>query len=161
MKKTTYDFPVEKFPRIQSVSESVVQLKELVDCLNVRKKLVAKQIKDAKVDNLTDYDVNEKKIILIKTDIELAKVHTSIINKEKDIKDYIEKVITPTLNVIDKDYDRLYNNAKILAKKDKVMAQAIADTKFELFEDNWEHKFNFFIAIKNYMQTPASHLKRT
>ena len=159
MKKEDLGFPIEKFPRINSIKETIASYKELVECLNTRKRLLKAELKDAK--DLTPYEVNEKRILLIKTDVDLAKTHTSIIMKEADVNDYISRVIMPAIGEIDEKYESLLNNAKACAKKDKVMQKVMSEAKFELFEENWEHKFNFYMAVKNYLAPPVNHLRRS
>ena len=94
--------PFEKFPRLNAMNKSIAELRELVDCLNKRKKLLSEN-----QDEVSEYQRNENRISVLKTNIELAKVHTSIIHKERDIKDYLDKVYYPFINEIDYSWNSL------------------------------------------------------
>jgi hypothetical protein len=138
--------PFEKFPRLMALRKSIEELKDLIEYLNKRKKFLSED-----QDSVSDYQRNENKISVIKTNIELAKVHTSIIHKERDIKDYLDKVYYPFFNEIDTDWNALLEKAKEKSKKDGTLANVLNETDHSLFTDNWEHKFNFYIAVKNYL----------
>ena len=138
--------PFEKFPRLTAINKSIAELKELVDCLNKRKKLLSENQEE-----ISDYQRNENRISVLKTNIELAKVHTSIIHKERDIKDYLDKVYYPFINEIDDSWNSLMEKAKEKSKKDGTLAKVLAETDHSQFDNNWEHKFNFYIAVKNYL----------
>lgn len=146
--------PMEKFPRLCAISKEVTQRQELVDCLNARKLIIIEG-----EEGLSNFEANERKILLLKTDIELAKVHTSIINKKREIKDYFDKVVYPYIDVIDNEIEKLFIKAKERAKKDGVLAGVLREINTELFADNWEHKFNYYIAVKNYLD-PKKGLRK-
>jgi hypothetical protein len=143
--------PMEKFPRLCAISKEIGQRQELVDCLNARKLIIIEG-----EEGLSNF---ERKILLLKTDIELAKVHTSIINKKREIKDYFDKVVYPYIDVIDNEIEKLFIKAKDRAKKDGVLAGVLREINTDLFADNWEHKFNYYIAVKNYLD-PRKGLKK-
>jgi hypothetical protein len=146
--------PMEKFPRLCAISKEIGQRQELVDCLNARKLIIIEG-----EEGLSNFERNERKILLLKTDIELAKVHTSIINKKREIKDYFDKVVYPYIDVIDNEIEKLFIKAKDRAKKDGVLAGVLREINTDLFADNWEHKFNYYIAVKNYLD-PRKGLKK-
>lgn len=146
--------PMEKFPRLCAISKEIGQRQELVDCLNARKLIIIEG-----EEGLSNFEANERKILLLKTDIELAKVHTSIINKKREIKDYFDKVVYPYIDVIDNEIEKLFIKAKDRAKKDGVLAGVLREINTDLFADNWEHKFNYYIAVKNYLD-PRKGLKK-
>jgi len=104
--------PMEKFPRLCAISKEIGQRQELVDCLNARKLIIIEG-----EEGLSNFERNERKILLLKTDIELAKVHTSIINKKREIKDYFDKVVYPYIDVIDNEIEKLFIKAKTERKK--------------------------------------------
>ena len=138
--------PMDKFPRLVAIRKSIDNLKSLVDFLNKRKEIITNS-----TDKISEYDANERSIVFMKTDIELAKVHTSIIHKEKDIKEYLDKVVFPIIGDIDNDWQGLLDKAKEKSKKDGTLAKVLEETDFSQFADNWEHKFNFYLAVKNYL----------
>jgi len=50
--------------------------------------------------------------------------------------------------------------ARERAKKDGVLASVMNEVDYEMFKENWEHKFNHYIAIKNYLD-PKMATKKT
>lgn len=138
--------PMEKFPRLCAISKEVTERQKLVDCLNARKLIIIEG-----EEGLSNFEKNEREILLLKTDIELAKVHTSIISKKREVKDYFDKVVYPYIGVIDNEIEKLFIKAKERSKKDGVLANVLREINTELFADNWEHKFNYYIAVKNYL----------
>ena len=146
--------PMEKFPRLCAISKEITQRQELVDALNARKLIIIEG-----EEGISNFERNERKILLLKTDIELAKVHTSIINKKREIKEYFDKVVYPYIDVIDNEIEKLFIKAKERAKKDGVLAGVLREINTDLFSENWEHKFNYYIAVKNYLD-PKKGLKK-
>lgn len=146
--------PMEKFPRLCAISKEITQRQELVDALNARKLIIIEG-----EEGISNFERNERKILLLKTDIELAKVHTSIINKKREIKEYFDKVVYPYIDVIDNEIEKLFIKAKKRAKKDGVLAGVLREINTDLFSENWEHKFNYYIAVKNYLD-PKKGLKK-
>ena len=75
--------PVEKLPHLRITLESIENLKKLIELLKKRKEIIT-----SSEEKLTEYEHNERAIQLIKTEVELSKVHTSIIQKEMHLKDF-------------------------------------------------------------------------
>lgn len=151
-KKNEFQFPIEKFPRLEAVQKQVESDKELIELLKIRKALLLERI--VPFDEVTkenEFENNENLIKIKKTDSDLASTYRKINEKESGIKEYIEKFIKPAIDCIDEEYDTVYKNAEIVAKKDATLKSIFDQTQFELFAENWEHKFNFFIAVKNYL----------
>ena len=143
-----FTYPIEKFPRLQSVMGSIENAKKLVEHLNERKRLITSGEGE---ENLSAFEKNERQILLRRTDIELAKVHTSIIKNEQDVRDYEIKVIKPNIGIIDAEFDILMKRAEKKAEKDEVLRKVLRETDEEKIKDNWEYRFNHFAAIKNYL----------
>ncbi len=138
--------PMEKFPRLCAISKEVTKGQELIDCLNARKLIIIEG-----EEGLSNFEANERKILLLKTDIELAKVHTTIIQKKNSVKEYLDKIVHPYFNEIDSEMEKLTKKVKERANRDSNIATFLNDTRFDLFEDNWEHKFNFYASAKHYL----------
>lgn len=153
--KMPITIPMEKFPRLEAVGKTIENLKTLVEHLNKRKEIIK-----ADQDEVSKFEKNERKILLCKTDIELAKVHTGIIAKERDIKEYLDKIVYPYIDEIETQFDVVMAKARERAKKDGVLASVMNEVNYEMFKDNWEHKFNHYIAIKNYLD-PKMATKKT
>jgi hypothetical protein len=137
--------PMDKFPRLQSLQKIVADLKNLVEYLNKRKSLIKNNI-----DEVTPYQNNENKILVIQTDIELARLHTTIYEKEKQIKDYMDNELK-SLNECDEEFENLMNKAREVAKSDALLDGVIKETNFDFFKENYEHKLNHYLAIKKYL----------
>jgi hypothetical protein len=135
--------PMEKFKHLQITKDSIEQLKGLVELLNKRKKLIL-----ADEENLTPYEFNERKISLVKTDIELAKVHSTIIQKEMYFKDFVDKA-TSVLKEIDKRWVEIMEKAEKKSAKDEPLSKLLQEGKGKDFESNLEEKIAFYINVKN------------
>ena len=140
--KMPITIPMEKFPRLEAIGKTIANLKELVENLNKRKEIIKSDQEE-----ISKFEKNERKILLCKTDIELAKVHTGIIAKERDIKEYLDKIVYPYINEIETEFDVVMAKARERAKKDGVLASVMNEVDYEMFKENWEHKFNHYIAI--------------
>lgn len=146
-------FPIEKFPRLEAIEKQILTQTNLIDMLNLRKELLKGKIKkDENSEAVDRYESNERQILLIETDYKLAKVHSLILQKKTEVDNYIKTVIEPVINRIDAEYQPLLEKAEKRAKTDSTLKSVLDDTKFELFETNWEHKFNFFLAVKKYLK---------
>jgi hypothetical protein len=137
--------PMDKFPRLQSLQKIVADLHNLVEYFNKRKSLIKNNI-----DEVTPYQNNENKILVIQTDIELARLHTTIYEKEKQIKDYMENEMK-SLNECDEEFETLMNKAREVAKNDTLLDGVLKETNFDFFKENYEHKLNHYLAIKKYL----------
>ena len=135
--------PMEKFKHLQITNDSIAQLKGLVELLNKRKKLIL-----ADEENLTPYEQNERKIILVKTDVELAKIHSTIIQKEMYFKDFVDKA-TSVLKEMDKRWVEIMEKAEKKSAKDEALSKLLQEGKSKDFESNLEEKIAFYINVKN------------
>ncbi len=137
------DLPMEKFPRINSIKNGIKDM-----LLNERKKLAEN------IEGLSAYDVNERKITALETDIKLAKYWTQIIQKEKEIEDYFNRVVIPYIDEIDSKWDELMEKARVRALTDDVLSKTLKENSpsKELCLENWEHKYNHYAALKQYLQ---------
>lgn len=146
--KPKVEIPLEKFPSIIARSKEITKGQDLIDCLNARKLIIIEG-----EEGLSNFEKNERKILLLKTDFDLAKTHTLIIQKKNSVKEYLDKIVYPYFNEIDSELEKVIKKIKERANRDVNVATFLNDTRFNLFEDNWEHKFNFYITAKNYLST--------
>ncbi len=137
-------YPIDKFPRIQAINKSLESTKVLIDRLNKRKELLKLD-----TEKISEYEANEREITLIKTDFELQKVHTTRIQQENSIKEYVDKIVLPNIGEIDEKMAATEARFKKMADKDKTLFDFLKTVRFDLFEANWEHKFNYYATIKN------------
>jgi hypothetical protein len=135
--------PVEKLPHLRITLESIETLKELIKLLNKRKQII-----QSNEEKLSDYDNNERAIQLIKTEIELAKAHTSIIQKETHLKDF-SGGMQNILNEMNEKWDALMQKAESKAKHNPDLAKVLALADATKFDENWEFKVNFYVNIRS------------
>jgi deoxyribodipyrimidine photolyase len=134
--------PVEKLPHLRITLESIETLKELIKLLNKRKQII--QSNEEKV---TEYEHNERAIQLIKTEIELAKAHTSIIQKEIHLKDF-SGGMQNILNEMNEKWDSLMQKAESKAKNSPELQKVLALNDATKFDENWEFKVNFYVNVR-------------
>lgn len=139
--------PFEKFPSIEFGRKQINELKSLIEKLNIKKEFLIK-----KVETTSDlYDKNELEITLIKNDMELAKHHTSVIKKEAEINEYMNKTIIPNLKEVVENFNMLIERAKIVSENDEVLKSVLEQTDWKLMDDNYDFRINHYLAIKNYL----------
>lgn len=135
--------PLDKFPHLQHTKNSIDTLKNLVELLNKRKRII-----ENSTEELKPYEQNERQIALIKTDIELAKVHTGIKQKEIYFKDFSNNVTT-YLKEIEEKWDTLMEKARKTANNNNPDLKKLLDEADHTeFEKNWELKINHYIRVK-------------
>lgn len=135
--------PIEKFKHLGITKDSIDKLRELVEHLNKRKKLFAELNKE----EVGAYEYNEKRIDNIRTDIELAKIHASIIQKEQYIKDYVNNV-NKMLDEMGKRWSEIMEKGNKKAIQDSTIKEYMESAKDMDFENNYEQKIAFYIQLK-------------
>lgn len=146
-KEMEIDF--SKFPSIEFNKSQLEQQKRLVEKLNKRKELAVKR-DDLGID---EYEANEREILLIQTDVQLANAHAAILKKEASIKDYIDNTIKPNYEAISGiSFTNLLENAKLRAVKDHTMRKYLSSTDWSVIAENWDYKINFYLSVKKYLQ---------
>ena len=134
--------PVEKLPHLRITLESIETLKKLIVLLEKRKDIIT-----SSEEKLTEYEHNERAIQLIKTEMELSKAHTSIIQKEMHLKDFTGGMKN-ILNEMDEKWDGLMQKAEKKAKHDTDLAKVLELADAKKFEENWEFKVNFYVNVR-------------
>lgn len=134
--------PLDKFPYLKIQRDSVATTKSLIELLNKRLKLLKNE------SDCSDYQANENKIVEIKTGIELAKLHTQVIQKENTIKEYSDN-ITFYLKEIEENWDSVIAKANDKAKNNKLIAELIEKGGKQDFTKNFEYKIAHYIQLKN------------
>lgn len=133
---------LENFPYLGRVKNSIDQLKKLVDLLNVRKEL-------AKSDweTLSPYMQNEREITVLKTELELARVHKNIIEKENYLDQYINHV-NKNMAEMEKNWDWIMEQSKKIEAKDPVWAGEVEAVDKSDFDTNFEYKLAHYLSVK-------------
>ena len=78
--------PTDKLPHLKFNLKSIDTLENLIVLLNARKEIITKELSDTNTDK-SEFDLNERKIMLIKTDVELSTTHANIYKKQIYIVD--------------------------------------------------------------------------
>jgi hypothetical protein len=153
MKKKEITLDLKFFPYLQRVKDSIDQYKELVDLLNVRKELI--NTDNAK---LTEYEKNDRKIIFLKTNMELAKTHKTIIEKEQYLEQYTTH-ITKNMSEMDKCWDWMMDEAQKLRKKNKAFALEFDEIDRSEFDTNYEFKLAHYLFVKKAINPSKTKMK--
>lgn len=143
-----------KMPHLQIVRKSITTLETLVELLKKRKELI-KQKQEIELNSkpesvVRDYELNEMAITLIKTNNELAKTHSTIIQKEMYFKDYYKNATT-YLKEVEENWDKIMERAGKKSQNDKELADLLKSADTKKFEENLEYKINHYIQVKTYI----------
>jgi hypothetical protein len=148
--------PIDKLPHLRFQLEAVDTMEKLIELLNERKKIIAEE-QDNKVP-LSNYEMNERKITLLKTDIELAQTHTNKIKKNKYIED-VRNSFSEVLKEMDKEWRNLVEKAENVRDKKKDVDAILETFDMVKFEENWELAVNFYVNLKNAINPPKEEKK--
>ena len=153
MNKSENSLDLKFFPYLQRVKDSIDQYKELVDLLNVRKELI-------NTDNatLTEYEKNDRKIIGLKTNMELAKTHKTIIEKEQYLDQYT-KHITKNMAEMDQCWDYMIGEAEKLCKKNIEFKKEFDEIDRSEFETAHEFKLAHYLFLKKAINPSKTKMK--
>ena len=139
----TAELDLTKYPHLQIVRKGIESMQEHVALLNNRK-----EISDNDQTALTPFEANERKILLLKTNLELSKIHAGIVQKEMYFKDFSQNV-SSYLVEMDKDWDKVMEKAYKKSAYSKEVETELSNLDVAKFEENHEFKINFFIRIKS------------
>lgn len=155
IEKKEVEIPLEKLPHLQITQKAIDTLKQLAELLNNRKKIAIElnSIED-ELDKqgksngglVGDYARNERNILLLKTDFELAKVHSNIVQKEMYFKDYMGNIKT-ILAEMELKWESLMEKAKT-KKHNADLVRLLEEADMVKFEQNLEFKVNHYLQVK-------------
>lgn len=148
--------PIDKLPHLRFQLESVETMEKLIELLNQRKKIIVEE-QESGVE-LSNYEKNERKITLLKTDIELAQTHTNKIKKNKYIED-VRNSFSEVLKEMDKEWSNLVEKAENVRDKKKEVNEILETFDLVKFEENWELAVNFYVNLKNAVNPPKDEKK--
>jgi uncharacterized protein YlbG (UPF0298 family) len=131
-------------------------MEKLIELLNERKKIIAKEEENGT--ELSNYEKNERKITLLKTDIELAQTHTNKIKKNKYIED-VRNSFSDILKEMDKEWSNLIEKAENVRDKKQEVNTILETFDMVKFEENWELAVNFYVNLKNAVNPPKEEKK--
>lgn len=134
--------PVNPIPHLKFNIETRDTLQKLVTLLNEQKELAPKHS-----DFLKDqFGQNQMKILLLRTDIELAQLHTQIIKKNLYINDFFRDFKAALVEAKEK-FDEVCNELSLVnSEQSNVHLKTYNEI---VFEENWEHFVNFYLIGKD------------
>jgi len=139
---TAETLPLDKFPHIKFNEERLAEMEMLVACFNVRRDFLKESL-DLKI----GYEHNEDKILLIKTDMELARLHTSIIKKKTYLKDFRASCFE-ILKEMESKLNEVMAKGRLMSDKNPQLKEAMDNADKKLFEENWEAHISHYLTIK-------------
>jgi hypothetical protein len=150
--------PTDKLPHLKFNLKSIDTLQNLIELLNARKEIITKELSDTNTDK-SEYDLNERKIMLIKTDMELSTNHANIYKKQTYIDDLKNNYINVLKEMAEK-WNEIYELA--VSKKDgnKNLEEELAKYNLEFFNENWEYAVNFYLNLKSILFPPPEETKK-
>ncbi len=155
---TADQLPLEQFPHLQFQEGQVEVYKSLIEKMNKRKELIK-----ADSEPKNDYVANENEILIIKTDMELARIHTNLIKKQMYIKDFRSSCLK-TLVEMETKWNEVMAKGRLMQDKDDQLKEAMGKADAELFDKNLEAKISHYLTIKNILNPPKeekkNHLKK-
>jgi len=142
--------PIDKLPHLRFQVESAERSQKIIDALNKRKSLLERML-ELDVDNThlnALYEHNEKALLLIKTDIELAKTHTDIIKKNEYIKDLRNNLVA-VLKEMDENWADIIEKAEDLKESNTEIQSWLSKLDMTFFDTNWEYAIDFYLNLKH------------
>lgn len=150
--------PTDKLPHLKFNLKSIDTLENLIVLLNARKEIITKELSDTNTDK-SEFDLNERKIMLIKTDVELSTTHANIYKKQIYIVDLKNNYINVLKEMAEK-WNEIYELA--VSKKDgnKNLEEELAKYNLEFFNENWEYAVNFYLNLKSILFPSREETKK-
>ena len=142
-KFTAENLPVEKLAHLRFTIEGIENANILVALLNQRKSLMES---DKAI--MSEYELNERAILLHKTNNELATLHTNII-KKKMYRDDLVRGLVDMLNEMEERWDEIMLKARKRQEQNSDLKEQLAKENLDEFEENWDTKINHYILVKN------------
>lgn len=133
----------EKSTYLKINQSKIENLEKLISLLNKRK-----EIAETSQEKLSEFESNERAILLLKTDYELAKHHNTLLAIKKECDGYIEKATDIVVEM-----DEKWNEVLAKAKRDAVHKkdiEAIIKSMDDVdFNANIDVKINYYLQLKS------------
>jgi hypothetical protein len=124
-------------------NQKAENLQKMIDLLNKRKDIIG-----SSKEKLTDFENNERAILLHKTDYELAKHHTSLMGIKNEVKGYTEKA-TEILEEMGAKWNEVMARAKKDAMLKKDISSVLESVTEEQLNGNIDLKINHYLQLKS------------
>jgi len=124
-------------------NSKLVDLNKMIELLNVRKDIIT-----SSEEKLSDFENNERAILLLKTNMELANLHRKKIDFDNEMQKYIDGASEVITEMIDK-WESLIVKANKEARTNKDLAKILESMDEKLFAENIDVKINYYVQIKS------------
>lgn len=126
---------------VKQLTSKICSIEPLIELLNKRKELIAMSI-----EQLTEFESNERSILLLKTDNELANAHSKLSGLKQQYADNLT-FASKILEEMDLKYEEVLANAKRMSIKNKTLKDAIDSMKDADFS-NIDNKISYYLKFK-------------
>lgn len=130
-------------------------LEKMIEFLNKRKELLTTFIGDDVESLGEEYEQNEKRILLLKTDYELAKHHRTLIGIKNEAQGYTEKA-TEILEEMDNKWNEVMAKAKKEAVRKKDISSILNSKTDDELNCNIDIKINHYLQLKSMVYNTGS-----
>lgn len=145
---------MDKFPHLKNVKETITSIQQEIELLNERKRLSAAYIE--KINPY--YEINELKLVLLRTDREISKLFKTLNDQEKHFKNYKEK-LSSLLDEVSENFDSyIKEQRKLIMTSDDVRFCFEQFKPFD-FNENWEAKIQFYSNLQSIEKAAAEKTK--
>lgn len=145
---------MDKFPHLKNVKETISSIQQEIELLNERKRLSAAYIE--KINPY--YEINELKLVLLRTDREISKLFKTLNDQEKHFKNYKEK-LSSLLDEVSENFDSyIKEQRKLIMTSDDVRFCFEQFKPFD-FNENWEAKIQFYSNLQSIEKAAAEKTK--
>lgn len=143
---------LDMYPSLKIAKESIQPLEKMIVLLNERKTIISES-----QEKLSAFDTNERAILLLRTENELAKTHSIRVQKEISYKQFLSNVDVYSKEMAEK-WDDLMSKARKKSNTDKNVENLLSEDKSE-FENNCDLKLAYYLRMKELVYPKRSDLK--
>lgn len=136
------ELDLSKYPFLTAKKRAIETREKMVRLLNSRKEMLQLKMK-----NQAGYDLNESEILLIKTDDELAKIHTGLIQAKQQYEGLVISCQLMTEDIQDK-FQPLVDEASEKRKHSKEIDEVFSHVNFNEMASDYDKKISFYLKLK-------------
>jgi hypothetical protein len=152
---TPENLPLEKLTHLRFNEESVKTMEQLIELLKERIKIIDK---DDEV--ISVFERNERRILLVRTNLELASTHTSIIKKKMYIKD-LRTNLANILNEMAVSWQDVFDKLSAIEFKTDAIKSLLQKQDWAMFDINWELAIDTYLRAKEELNPQTQEKKLT
>jgi len=150
------ELDLSKYPFLTVKKQAIETREKMVRLLNNRKEMLKKRMNEQ-----IGYEANESEILLIKTDDELAKIHTSLIQAKQQYEGlYLSCQLTT--EEMEEKYQAIVNEATEKRKYSEEINEVFSTVDFDEMANDYDKKISFYLKLKAmlYPQTEEQDTKK-